>query len=233
MPTLHAASGRSCVLGPSRLHPVPTRLRDERVPRPMHTTRSFAKLSDRAALLVIHREAAPAATAAPLYPCRALLFMLLGLVKKASTFGQKGKHLGPASRPRPIDPFPMSPSPLAVLPLPLPSSPPHVDAPLACRACSKPHALGSCPSARELGGRTQRSVPRHTGFTRDQRAHVARCLSGGYVHNPQSLLRRCSCHVHRCRRGGFTPGTIPSTRHHPVTTLAAPLFHALPSTFPC
>ena len=57
-----------------RLHPVPSCLRAEkRVPRPMCTTRSSADRSDRAVKLVMHREAAPAATSAPQRLCRTLV----------------------------------------------------------------------------------------------------------------------------------------------------------------
>ena len=64
----------SRVRGAPRLHPVPSRLRAEkRVPRPMCTTRSSADRSDRAVKLVMHREAAPAATSAPRRLCRTLV----------------------------------------------------------------------------------------------------------------------------------------------------------------
>ena len=43
------------------------------VPRPMRTTRSFADRSDRAVKLVMHREAAQAATSAPRRLCRTLV----------------------------------------------------------------------------------------------------------------------------------------------------------------
>ena len=113
----------------------------------MCTTRSFANRSDRAVKLVMHREAAQAATSVPRRLCRTLVACCGVPPKRQALMVKKGKHLCCASCLRTNGSSPMSPSPLAVLPSLRPSLPSHVEAPHVCCACSEHHVAGLCRSA--------------------------------------------------------------------------------------